>query len=113
MVWIWQHADWPIFTWDQSRLAPLEARFLHESGRRAGAWRHLAEGDRTELRIEWLSGEALDTSAIGPVPDFLGYASAIPPSVSVMNPGSREHPPSINARISPRSASKDSALTWR
>ena len=33
MMWIWQRADWPIFTWDRSRLVPLEARFLYESGR--------------------------------------------------------------------------------
>ena len=64
MRWIWQQPGWPVFSWDQARLAPLEARFLHESGRRIGAWRHLSERDRTELRIEWLSDEALDTSAI-------------------------------------------------
>ena len=78
MVWIWQHADWPVFTWDRSRLAPLEARFLDESGRRVGAWRHLADGDRTELRIEWLSGEALDTSAIeGEILDRASVQSSI------------------------------------
>jgi len=78
MVWIWQHAAWPSFTWDRSRLAPLEARFLHESGRRVGAWRHLAEGDRTELRIEWLSGEAIDTSVIeGEILDRASVQSSI------------------------------------
>ena len=50
--------------WDRSRLALLEDRFLHESGRRVGAWRHLPDQARTDLRIEWLSDEALDTSAI-------------------------------------------------
>ena len=64
MTWIWQQAGWPNFVWDRARLAPLEARFLHESGRRVGAWRHLPDQDRTHLRIEWLSDEALDTSAI-------------------------------------------------
>ena len=43
MEWIWQQPGWPRFSWDQARLAPLEARFLHESGRRVGAWRHLPE----------------------------------------------------------------------
>ena len=64
MRWIWQQPGWPRFSWDQARLAPLEARFLHESGRRVGAWRHLPERDQAGLRIEWLSDEALDTSAI-------------------------------------------------
>ena len=64
MKWIWQQPGWPEFSWDAGRLASLEARFLHESGRRAGAWRHLADRDRTDLRVEWLSDEALDTSAI-------------------------------------------------
>ena len=64
MRWIWQRPGWPEFSWDAGRLAPLEARFLHESGRRIGAWRHLSDRDRTDLRIEWLSDEALDTSEI-------------------------------------------------
>lgn len=64
MTWIWQQPDWPRFTWDASRLAPLEARFLHESGQRVGVWRHLSDSERTLLRVEWLRDEALDTSAI-------------------------------------------------
>ena len=64
MPWIWQQVGWPDFTWDQVALAPYEARFLHESGRRIGAWRHLGEEGRTEMRIEWLSEEAFETSAI-------------------------------------------------
>ena len=64
MKWIWQQPGWPEFLWDAGRLAPLEARLLHESGRRIGAWRHLADRDRMDLRVEWLSDEALDTSAI-------------------------------------------------
>ena len=78
MTWIWQHAEWPRFVWDRSRLAPLEERFLHESGRRVGAWRHLPEQERTELRIEWLSDEALDTSAIeGEILDRTSVQSSI------------------------------------
>ena len=78
MEWIWQQAGWPGFTWDRSRMASLEARFLHESGRRVGAWRHLSERDRTDLRIEWLSGEALDTSAIeGEILDRASVQSSI------------------------------------
>ena len=73
-----QRAEWPSFVWDRSRLAPLEDRFLHESGRRVGAWRHLPDQDRTELRIEWLSAEALGTSAIeGEILDRASVQSSI------------------------------------
>ena len=43
---------------------PLEAQFQHESGRRIGAWRHLSDDERSDLRIDWLSDEAVETSAI-------------------------------------------------
>ena len=64
MNWIWQHPDWPNFTVDRSRLQPLEARFLQEAGRRIGSWRHLDAQGQTELRVQWLSTEALESSAI-------------------------------------------------
>ena len=64
MPWTWQLPDWPRFRWDPARLGPLEERFLHESGRKVGAFVHLADRERTELRIEWLTEEAVETSAI-------------------------------------------------
>ena len=64
MKWVWQHSDWPDFAWDQSVLKPFEERFLHESGRRIGAWRQLTYEDQSELWIKWLSDEAVETSAI-------------------------------------------------
>ena len=78
MTWIWQHPDWPAFTLDRSRLRPLEARFLHEAGRRIGAWRHLDARDQAELRVQWLSTEALETSAIeGEILDRASLQSSI------------------------------------
>ena len=78
MPWIWQRSDWPDFAWDRAALEPLEARFLHEAGRRAGAWRHLGEEDRAELRVEWLSEEAIETSAIeGEILDRASVQSSI------------------------------------
>ena len=75
---IWQQDDWPNFVWDRSALASLEARFLHESGRRIGAFRHLGDADRTGMRIEWLSDEALETSAIeGEILDRASVRSSI------------------------------------
>ena len=64
MNWIWQHPEWPAFAVDRTRLRPLEARFLHGAGRRIGSWRHLDTREQTELRVQWLSTEALETSAI-------------------------------------------------
>ena len=64
MSWIWQQPGWPDFTWNQAELAPLEARFRDDAGRRIGAWRRLGEDERIELRVGWLSDEAAETSAI-------------------------------------------------
>ena len=64
MNWIWQHPDWPAFTWNETVLKPLEDRFLKGSGQLIGAWRHLDEEDRTDLRVDLLSDEAVKTSAI-------------------------------------------------
>jgi Fic family protein len=64
MTWLWQLPDWPQFTWDTQALASLEAQFLADSGRITGAWQHLNEADQVALRIEWLSDEAMETSAI-------------------------------------------------
>ena len=78
MVWIWQQPGWPHFSWDKQRLESLEARFLHESGRRVGAWRHLSDRGQTDLRVEWLSDESLDTSAIeGEILDRASVQSSI------------------------------------
>ena len=41
MMWNWQQADWPHFTYDGEAIAPLEADFLRESGILIGAFRHL------------------------------------------------------------------------
>ncbi len=71
--WLWQLSDWPHFTWDADALAPLEARFLAGSGRLVGTWRHLGEEDQTQLRVDWLSDEAMETSAIEG--EFLNRAS--------------------------------------
>ena len=62
--WLWQLPDWPQFTWDDQELAPLEKRFLTGSGRLVGASAHLDDSDRDDLQIDWLSDEAMETSAI-------------------------------------------------
>ena len=64
MTWLWQLSEWPQFIWDKDALTPLEAQFLRGSGQLVGAWRHLGEADQIDLRVNWLSDEALETSAI-------------------------------------------------
>ncbi len=73
MTWVWAHNDWPRFQWDAQALQSLEAQFLKGSGRMIGAWQHLNPEDQTDLRIDWLSSEAMDTSAIEG--EFLNRAS--------------------------------------
>lgn len=64
MPWTWQLPDWPRYQWDRTRLGLLEERFLHESGRRVGAFVHLTEDQKLGLRVDWLTSEAIETSAI-------------------------------------------------
>src|SRR5437868_4131308 len=64
MPWNWQDADWPHFRWDRSRLARAEAMFLEGTGMFTGVSRHLDEAERNGLRVEIISHEAVDTSAI-------------------------------------------------
>lgn len=64
MRWNWQQDDWPEFQWGAAALAGREAAFLRESGKLAGAFAHLSEGDQADLRVAMLSAEALKTSAI-------------------------------------------------
>lgn len=64
MHWNWQQADWPRFTWDESRLAKAEERFLLEGGRFLGTVKHLGGSAHDQLIVEAMSDEALTTSEI-------------------------------------------------
>ncbi len=64
MVWNWQQPDWPAFAYDSARLAPLEARLLHESGLLFGAFVHLDDAERRALTVELIGDEALMTARI-------------------------------------------------
>ena len=58
----WQKPDWPIFTWDRSRLEAAELQFLVGGGVLVGTARHLGTEERDQLTIEAMSTEALTTS---------------------------------------------------
>lgn len=64
MAWNWQQPDWPRFSWDATRLAKAEERFLLSAGDFIGIVRHLAEEDRGRLTVAALSEEAVTTSRI-------------------------------------------------
>lgn len=64
MKWTWQHPQWPLFTWNASRLAKAEEAFLHASGVLRGTVKHLPGSDRDRLTVEAMSNEAITTSAI-------------------------------------------------
>lgn len=64
MIWNWQQPDWPNFSYDSEALAPLEQRFLLQSGELVGAYKHIGPDDQETLRIELISEEAIKTSAI-------------------------------------------------
>lgn len=64
MIWNWQQKNWPVFTYDESVLAPLEAKFLHQSGILFGMQEHLSDSDKETFKVNVMSNEALKTSEI-------------------------------------------------
>lgn len=64
MMWNWQQADWPNFSYDSKALEPFEQQFLHQSGEFVGAFKHVGADDQEALRIELISEEAVKTSKI-------------------------------------------------
>ncbi|VGO16472.1 Adenosine monophosphate-protein transferase SoFic [Pontiella desulfatans] len=64
MKWNWELPDWPNFEYDKSAFAAMESRFLTSSGILLGSYKHLDESEKTALKIELMSEEALKTSEI-------------------------------------------------
>ena len=64
MPWNWQQPGWPAVRYDAAALAPLEKKFLRQSGEFIGACRHIGPDDRDALRIGLIRDEALKTSEI-------------------------------------------------
>jgi Fic family protein len=78
MTWNWQQPDWPQFSWNPSRLAAAEQRFLVEGGTFVGAIKHLGDEERNQLTVEAMSTEALTTSEIeGEILDRASVQSSI------------------------------------
>lgn len=78
MAWNWQQPDWPIFTWDRSRLLVAEQRFFLGGGVLLGTVKHLTDEDQEQLKIEAMSTEAVTTSEIeGEILDRASVQSSI------------------------------------
>lgn len=78
MTWNWTLPGWPEFRYDSGALDPFEQRFLLSSGEILGAVHHVSQPEREQLRIELLSDEAMQTSAIeGEILDRLSVQSSL------------------------------------
>ncbi len=78
MVWNWQQPDWPVFTWNRSRLEAAEQQFLVGGGVLVGTAKHLGNEERDQLMIEAMSTEALTTSEIeGEILDRTSVQSSV------------------------------------
>jgi Fic family protein len=64
MKWNWQQPEWPEFCFREEEIRTFERNFLHQAGLILGAFSHLDTHDRDQLRVELISNEALQTSAI-------------------------------------------------
>lgn len=64
MTWIWQQSEWPNFTYDSSKLAEIEYKYQQNSNFLLGAYQHISEESKTELKLSILVDEAIKTSSI-------------------------------------------------
>ena len=62
--WNWQHPDWPHFTWTTRTLDSAAQEFAKGVEDQNIVLRRAGEEDLHGLRIEWLTNEAIKTSAI-------------------------------------------------
>lgn len=64
MVWNWQLAEWPKFTYDFDRIAQQEKQFLLNVGRSFGFLKHINDSDYKQFVVEILSAEGFESSKI-------------------------------------------------
>jgi len=63
-MWNWEQKDWPNFRYDTSTLTLFENQFLKNAGECLGAFKHISDEDKNQLKVELISEEALKTSEI-------------------------------------------------
>jgi Fic family protein len=64
MTWNWQQSDWANWRFDALKLEDLEQQFLLGAGRLMGAWQHLSNAHKDQLKVSLLSDEAMKSSEI-------------------------------------------------
>lgn len=64
MTWNWQLKGWPNYIYNIKEIEQFELVFLKASGIFLGGFKHLNSSDQEQFKIELLSDEALNTSAI-------------------------------------------------
>lgn len=62
--WIWQNKDYPNFTYDNSKLEPILLNIKYQQGLLDGVYKTVNSDDLNLAKLEILTTEALDTSAI-------------------------------------------------
>ncbi len=62
--WVWELPRWPAFTWDDAALQGYASRFVTEAAWQSGALAFVGGADSLDVHLEWLTAEALETSAI-------------------------------------------------
>lgn len=64
MTWNWEKKEWPNFTYESSRIEPLEQEFIHKAGMLQGSLKHITIEDQEALKVDLISDEAYKTSEI-------------------------------------------------
>ncbi|MCU0776637.1 MAG: Fic family protein [Akkermansiaceae bacterium] len=92
-AWNWQLPDWPELAYQEAELEAMEAAFLHKAGIHVGAFSHLNDDERDELRADLLSDEAFLSSKIeGEILDRDSLQSSIRKLFGLSGDGRRVSP---------------------
>ena len=62
--WIWQDKNYPNFTYDEKKLLPILLDIKYNQGLLNGVYKNINQNDLDKARLEILTTEAIDTSAI-------------------------------------------------
>jgi len=63
-MWIYEHQNWPNFTWDAERLTPKLADIRHRQGRLLGEMEYIGFELRNEATLNTLTSDVVKSSAI-------------------------------------------------
>jgi Fic family protein len=91
MLWNWELANWPHFTYDPSSIALQERRFLLELGGASAFLKNIDQDDRHHFIVEILTEEGSDSSKIeGEILDRESLQSSIKRHFGLNTPARRQ-----------------------